>query len=64
MRHRTDPGALLAGLFFLGVAALFMVFGLDGGREPDLIVIAPAMAILLALVLLVRVLTRGRRRDL
>lgn len=61
-QHRFDPGSLIAGLFFLAVAVthLLAVFGhvrISG---------AAAVSTLLgglALVMIIRFLTRARRRD-
>jgi membrane associated rhomboid family serine protease len=62
-RHRVDPGALIAGIFFLAVAVthLLAVFG-----GVDVTGTAAVSALLggLAVVLTIRVLTRSRRRDL
>jgi hypothetical protein len=61
-RHRFDPGALVAGLFFLGVAGIFLV----GGITPSILPVyglAPAVLIGLGVVGLIRALTRSRRRE-
>lgn len=64
MRHKTDPGALLAGLYFLLVAGLFMSMALTGDDAgPELPAVAAAMTIGFSIVLLARILTRSRRRD-
>jgi hypothetical protein len=62
-RHRFDPGALVAGLFFLGVAGIFLVGGFTKTSILPVYGLAPAVLIGLGLVGLVRALTRARRRE-
>ena len=61
-RHRFDPGALVAGLYFLAVAVVFLIDGFAGRTVLPLMYTGPALLIGFALVLLVRLLTRGRRQ--
>jgi hypothetical protein len=61
-RHRFDPGALVAGLYFLAVAAVFLADGFAGRTILPLLYTGPALLIGFALVMLVRLLTRSRRR--
>ncbi|MCD0453175.1 hypothetical protein LO762_28930 [Actinocorallia sp. API 0066] len=61
MPHKTDPGALVAGVFFLTVAALFTAAALTWLDPVPLRHLAPALATGFALVLLIRLLTRSRR---
>ncbi|MBX6765561.1 MAG: hypothetical protein IRY90_00105 [Actinomadura rubrobrunea] len=62
-RRRFDPGGPTAGVFFLAVAAVFMVNGLSGRPVADPVVLGPALVAGLGLVGIVRVLTRSRRRG-
>lgn len=62
-RHRTDPGAFVAGLFFLAVAGIFLATGFGNKLVVELMFLAPAMVIGFSLVLLIRIFTRSRRRD-
>lgn len=61
--RKADPGAFVAGLYFLGVAGIFFASGFSGGPILPLPILAPVLVIGLALVLLVRVMTRSRRRE-
>jgi hypothetical protein len=60
-RHRFDPGALLAGVLFLGVAGWYGLTASSGPYIPVLIAL-PSLLVLLAVVGFVRVATRARRR--
>ncbi|WP_395110017.1 hypothetical protein [Actinomadura sp. SCN-SB] len=60
-RRRFDFGSWLTGLFFLLVAAVFLVGGLSDDPIDRPQVIAPALVVGLGLVGIVRVLTRSRR---
>ena len=60
-RRRFDPGSVVTGLFFLGVAAVFVVAGLGGTPVAQTRVLAPALLAGLGVVGIVRVLTRSRR---
>ena len=62
-RHRFDPGALVAGLYFLAVAGVFLTDGFSGRTRLPLLYTGVALLIGYSLVLLVRVLTRDRRRQ-
>jgi predicted permease len=62
-RHRFDPGALVAGLYFLAVAGVFLTDGFAGRTVLPLVYTGVALLIGYSLVLLVRVLTRDRRRQ-
>lgn len=62
-RHRFDPGAPAAGLFFLTVAVVFLVGALDGEPVVPVQILAAALLAGLGAVGIIRVLTRGRRRD-
>lgn len=61
-RHRFDPGALVAGLFFLAVAAVFLNDGFSGRTVFPFMYTGAALLIGYSLVLLIRLLTRSRRR--
>ncbi|SEG34550.1 hypothetical protein SAMN04489712_104504 [Thermomonospora echinospora] len=63
IRHRFDPGAPVAGLFFLAVAGVFLAGGLSGEPVVPLEVLVAALLIGLGVVGIVRVLSAGRRRD-
>jgi hypothetical protein len=60
-RRRFDPGSVVTGLFFLGVAGVFIAGGLSGEVVPGPRVLGPALLVGLGLVGIVRVLTRSRR---
>jgi hypothetical protein len=62
-RHRFDPSALVAGIFFLAVAAthLSQTLGHRAGLPPQVIV--PAVVVGLGVVAVVRIFTRSRRRT-
>jgi len=62
-RHRFDPGSLAAGLYFLAVAAFFLTDGVSGRNVFPYTYTGAALLIGYAFVLLVRVLTRARRRQ-
>lgn len=62
-RRRFDPGALIAGLFFVGVALVFLVSGMSDVPVAGPEVLIPALLIGLGVVGMIRVLTRSRRRD-
>ncbi|MBO2452143.1 hypothetical protein J4573_33995 [Actinomadura barringtoniae] len=62
-RRRFDPGALIAGVFFVGVALLFLVNGMSDDTVAGPEVLIPALLIGLGVVGMIRVLTRSRRRD-
>ncbi|MCW2889635.1 MAG: hypothetical protein JWL58_6497 [Streptosporangiaceae bacterium] len=62
-KHRFDPGALVAGLFFLAVAGIFLVGGFADTSILPVYGLAPAVLIGLGAVGLVRALTRARRRG-
>jgi hypothetical protein len=62
-KHRFDPGTLIAGLFFLGVAGIFLIGGFANTSILPVYGLAPAVLIGLGVVGLVRALTRSRRRD-
>ncbi|TDC53205.1 hypothetical protein E1281_17960 [Actinomadura sp. KC345] len=63
-RRRFDPAGPVTGLFFLALAGLFLADGLTDDRLLAPATLAPVVLIGLGLVGTVRVLTRGRRRDL
>ncbi|TYB48475.1 hypothetical protein [Actinomadura chibensis] len=63
-RRRFDPAGPVTGLFFLALAGVFLADGLSDGRPLGATVLLPVVLIGLGLVGTVRVLTRGRRRDL
>jgi hypothetical protein len=54
---------VVAGLFFLGVAVLFLVNGLSDDSVAGPEVLIPALLIGLGVVGMIRVLTRSRRRE-
>ncbi|XVQ12127.1 hypothetical protein ACQP1W_05975 [Spirillospora sp. CA-255316] len=60
-RRRFDPGSVVTGLFFLGVAGVFIAGGLSGELVAGPQVLGPALLVGLGLVGIVRVLTRSRR---
>ena len=62
-KHRFDPGALIAGLFFLGVAGVFLAGGFTKTWVFPVYGLAPATLIGLGAVGLIRALTRSRRRE-
>jgi hypothetical protein len=59
--RRFDPGSVVTGVFFLGVAAIFMTGALSGVPVAGPGILAPALVAVLGLVGIVRVLTRSRR---
>lgn len=61
-RHRFDPGALVAGLYFVAVAGVFLSDGFNNRTVVPLMYTGPALLIGYALVLLIRLLTRSRRQ--
>jgi hypothetical protein len=61
-RHRFDPGALVAGLYFLAVAGIFLNDGFNNRTVVPFMYIGPALLVGYALVLLIRLLTRSRRQ--
>lgn len=61
-RHRFDPGALIAGIFFLAVAATHLSRSLGHRAGLPLQVVAPAVLVGLGVVGIVRILSRSRRR--
>ncbi|MCP9953109.1 hypothetical protein [Actinomadura madurae] len=61
---RFDPAGPVTGLFFLLLAALFLVDGLSDEDVLPATTLIPVVLIGLGLVGTVRVLTRSRRRDL
>ncbi|TDB82021.1 hypothetical protein E1264_31940 [Actinomadura sp. KC216] len=63
-RHRFDPAGPVTGLFFLVVAGVFLVNGLEDENVLPVATLVSAVLIGLGLVGTVRVLTRSRRRDL
>ncbi|GAA1553249.1 hypothetical protein GCM10009678_40320 [Actinomadura kijaniata] len=60
-RRRFDPGSVVTGLFFLAVAAAFLVSGLAGRLVGGPEVLVPAVLLGMAAVMVVRVVTRSRR---
>jgi hypothetical protein len=62
-RHRFDPGAPVAGLFFLAVAVFFVVDSLHHDPLVPPEYLASALFVGLGAVGIVRVLTRGFRRG-
>ncbi|WP_030174583.1 hypothetical protein [Spirillospora albida] len=63
-RHRRfDPAGPVTGLFFLALAGLFLAGGLSDASVLEPSVLIPVVLIGLGLVGIVRVLTRGRRRE-
>jgi len=62
-RRRFDPGALIAGVFFVGVALLFLVNGMSDEPVAGPEILIPTLLIGLGVVGMIRVLTRSRRRD-
>ncbi|MFC5747130.1 hypothetical protein [Actinomadura rugatobispora] len=60
-RRRFDPGSVVTGLFFLGVAGVFVAGGVTGELVAGPQVLGPALLVGLGLVGIVRVLTRSRR---
>jgi hypothetical protein len=63
-RFRFDPAGPVTGLFFLFLAALYLVDGLSDEDVLPATALIPVVLIGLGLVGTVRVLTRSRRRDL
>jgi hypothetical protein len=63
-RHRFDPGAPIAGLYFLGLAVFFLAGALAGEPVRDLAVLSAAIFIGLGAVGMALILSRGRRREL
>jgi hypothetical protein len=61
-RHRFDPGGFVAGLYFIAVAVVFVINVLADRTVVSFVYLGPALLIGYALVLLIRVLTRSRRR--
>jgi hypothetical protein len=59
--HRFDPGAMLAGLFFLSAAAWFATAALTAYDVPVAIAV-PTLLFGFAVIGFVRVATRSRRR--
>ena len=62
-RHRFDPGALIAGLFFLAVAVTHLLTSFGHHRAIDVTVALPIFLAAMAVVVTIRLLTRSRRRD-
>jgi hypothetical protein len=62
-KHRFDPGTLITGLFFLGVAGIFLIGGLANTAILPVYGLAPAVLIGLGVVGLIRALIRSRRRE-
>jgi hypothetical protein len=62
-KHRFDPGALVAGLFFLAVAVIFLAGGFAETSILPVYGLGPAVLVGLGVVGLVRALTRSRRRE-
>ena len=60
--RKADFGALAAGVLFLAVAGLFLRAALTDTEPPPFGYLAPAFVTAFSLVLLVRLLFRGRRR--
>ncbi|REE98227.1 hypothetical protein [Thermomonospora umbrina] len=63
-RHRFDAGAAVAGLFFLTAAGIFLAGAIAGDPVVPLDYLAAGTLIGLGVVGIIRVLTRGLRRDL
>jgi hypothetical protein len=61
-RHRFDPSSAVAALIFLGVAVRYLVEGF-GGRQVSYAWAVPALVISIALIMVLRVVFHGRRRD-
>ncbi|MDX6744451.1 hypothetical protein [Actinocorallia sp. A-T 12471] len=59
--HRTDPGAFAAGIFYLVVAGLFGGAALAWLDPVPLKYLVPGLAVGYAAVLMIGVLSRGRR---
>ncbi|RAY15080.1 hypothetical protein DPM19_10120 [Actinomadura craniellae] len=62
-RHRFDPGALAAGVYFLAMGGIFLATGLTEENVVEPGILAPTAVIGIGVVGLVRVLSRSRRRD-
>ncbi|WP_242903070.1 hypothetical protein [Actinomadura terrae] len=63
-RRRFDPAGPVTGLFFLALAGIFLADGLSDDSVLPAATLLPVVLIGLALVGTVRILTRGRRRNL
>ncbi|WP_433329189.1 hypothetical protein [Spirillospora sp. CA-294931] len=63
-RRRFDPGGPLTGLFFLGVAVVFLTGVLSGDPVAGPEILGPVLLAGLGVIGIIRVLTRGRRRNL
>jgi hypothetical protein len=61
-RHRFDPAALVAGVLFLTIAVRYLVAGL-GGPEVTFPWAMPTVLGAVALITVLRVIFRSRRRD-
>ena len=61
-RHRFDPSSLLAGVIFLGLALRYLVAGLGGDPVP-FVWATPAAIAALVVILLLRLMFHGRRRE-
>lgn len=61
-RHPFDAGTLLAGLFFLSAAGVFLAGGLSGGSVMGMTALVPTVLIGLGVVGILRIVTRSRRR--
>lgn len=62
-RHRWDPGALVAGVFFLAIAAVFLADGFSEGGVAGVEILAPTAIVGLGVVGVVQMVSRARRRD-
>jgi uncharacterized membrane protein YtjA (UPF0391 family) len=61
-RHRFDPSSAVAALIFLGVAVRYLVEGF-GGQEVSYAWAVRSLVISVALIILLRLVFHGRRRD-
>ena len=61
-RHKFDPSSIVAALVFLGVAVRYLVEGF-GGQKVSYPWAVPSLAISIALIIVLRLVFHGRRRD-
>ena len=61
-RHRFDPSSFVAALIFLGVAARYLVEGF-GGQEVSFPWAVPSLAVSIAVIIVLRIAFRRRRRS-
>jgi hypothetical protein len=61
-RHRFDPSSAIAALIFLGVAIRYLVEGF-GGHRVSYSWAVPTVVASIALIMILRLVFHGRRRD-